>query len=255
MSATPKGCSINSTRIGEGEFRTTHWTVVLAASAANTPGAEAAMAQLCKVYWRPLYVFVRRLGHGTHDGEDLVQAFFAKILEKHYLSGITREGGKFRSYLLKMLKHFLANEWDRAQTQKRGGGNSFLSLDSEAGRGHEQDLAGSCESPLDLIFDREWALTLLEHVMKRLQEEYRFDKKGALFERLQFSLSGSKADVSYQELGGSLGLSESAVKVSIHRLRKRYGELLREQISQTVATPEEVQEEIRYLISIVATPV
>ena len=237
-----------STSSHVADFRTTHWNVVLTAAQKGSPSADEALAKLCKVYWYPLYAFIRRLGHTSHEAEDLTQEFFARLLDKNFLAGIKVEGGRFRSYLLTTLKHFLANEWNRAQTQKRGGGKIFFSLD-------EQDAETRYEfEPTDnvtpeSIFERRWALTLLEQVMNRLAEEYMAEGKAKQFERLQIFLSGDKRSIPYVQTAADLGMSEGAVKVAVHRMRKRYGGLLRAEIAQTVASQGEIEEEIRYLIA------
>ncbi len=165
-------------------FRTTHWSVVLAAKQRDAPEARQALAKLCKAYWYPLYAYVRRRGHNPHDAEDLTQEFFLRLIEKNYLAGISREGGRFRSYLLATLKHFLSNEWERAQTQKRGGGKTILSLDEEqAETRYKFELADSV-SP-DILFERSWALTVLDDAMTRLSQEFRNEGKAELFQQLR----------------------------------------------------------------------
>jgi len=155
---------------GAGAFRTTHWSVVLAASHRNAPNAQDALAKLCQTYWYPLYAYVRRRGHDSHDAEDLTQEFFARLLDKNYLDGITRQGGRFRSYLLTTLKHFLANEWERARTQKRGGGKALVSLDDQDAESRYRFEPADSATP-EILFERRWALTVLDQVMVRLREE------------------------------------------------------------------------------------
>lgn len=190
--------------VGAGAFRTTHWSVVLAAS--------------------------------------------HRLLDKHYLEGITREGGRFRSYLLTTLKHFLANEWERARTQKRGGGKALVSLDDQDAESRYKFEPADRGTP-EILFERRWALTVLDQVMVRLREEYITQGKAVLFEHLQPLLAGDKSLIPCAEVGAALSMSEGAVIVAVHRLRKRYGQLLRDEIAETAATSEEVEDEIRYLIS------
>lgn len=237
-------------RVGDaaGAFRTTHWSVVLAASRRNAPDAQDALAKLCQSYWYPLYAYVRRRGHDSHEAEDLTQEFFARLLDKNYLEGITREGGRFRSYLLTTLKHFLANEWERARAQKRGGGKALVSLDDQDAEARYKFEPADSATP-EILFERRWALTVLDQVMVRLRDEYITQGKAVLFEHLQPLLAGDKSLIPYAEVGAALSMSEGAVKVAVHRLRKRYGQLLQDEIAETVAAPEEVEDEIRYLIS------
>ncbi|MBI4664145.1 MAG: sigma-70 family RNA polymerase sigma factor [Verrucomicrobia bacterium] len=236
-----------STAVGPRDFRTTHWSVVLEAGKGGSSNAPQAMAELCRTYWYPLYAYVRRRGHSAHDAEDLTQEFFARLLEKEYLEGITREGGKFRSFLLTAVKRFLANQWERSQAQKRGGGETIVSIDETIGESRYQIELPDKATPEEL-FERSWAVALIDQVFRRLQDDYRGCGKSELFDRLQSFLSGDKRLIPYAEVGASLEMSDGAVKVAVHRLRKRYGELLREEIAHTVSSPEEVNEEIRHLL-------
>jgi RNA polymerase sigma-70 factor (ECF subfamily) len=238
-------------RFGAGGvgFRTTHWSVVLAAAHRGSPRAEEAVATLCQTYWYPLYAFIRRRGHGPEEAEDLTQEFFARLLDKNYLAGIQVEGGKFRSYLLTLVKHFLANERERERAQKRGGGRACVRLESESGERRYRAEPVETETP-ESLFERHWALTLLDQVMAKLQCEYAQGGKADLFARLRPCLSGAERLLPYAELGAILGVSEGAVKVAVHRLRKRYGELLRAEIADTVGSPAEIDEEIRHLIAV-----
>ena len=229
-------------------FRTTHWSIVLAAANQASPNSQEALARLCETYWYPLYAYARRRGHGPPEAEDLTQEFFSRLLEKEYLAGITQEGGKFRSFLLTALKRFLANQWERAQAQKRGGGITIASVNETDAESRYQ-VEPADEATPEQLFERRWALTLLDQVFHRLQGEYRSSGKTELFDRLQVFLSGDQRLIPYAEVGTSLGMSEGAVKVAVHRLRKRYGELLREEIAQTVSSPQEVDEELRYLVA------
>ncbi len=229
-------------------FATTHWTVVLAAGCRSTPQAAVALEELCRTYWYPLYAYIRRRGYAREDAEDLAQAFFARLLEKNYLEGLSSEKGKFRAFLLAALKHFLANEWDRANRQKRGGGATVLSLNWQSGDSRYQIDPADNLSP-DKLYDRAWAVTLLERVITRLREESIADGKAKLFEQLKPFLMTGKSAIPYAEAAASLDLTEGAVRVAVHRLRQRYRELLRQEISQTLSNSAQVEEELRALFS------
>jgi RNA polymerase sigma factor (sigma-70 family) len=227
-------------------FVTTRWTMVLAAGRKSSPQSERALAELCRAYWLPLYAYVRRRGHSREDAEDLVQAFFARFLEKNYLDGLNAERGKFRAFLLASLKHFLANEWDKSQRQKRGGGALHLSLDWQSAEERLQHEPADNTSP-DRIFDREWALALLEQVIARLRDECASDGKSALYEQTKGFLMLGEQATSYGDAARVLGWEEGAVRVAVHRLRKRYRELLREEIASTLSDPSQVQQELQSL--------
>ena len=237
---------------GGGQFTPTHWSVVLAAAGqADTIHARDALEKLCRNYWLPIYVFVRRQGHGPHDAQDLTQEFFARLLEKNFLAGVQRDKGRFRSFLLASVKHFLANEWDKAKAQKRGGGQVPISIDTTLGEssfGLEPADALTAEK----IYERRWALALLEQVLRRLREEYTRDGKEKQFEQLKLTLTEASRSVPYAEIAVRLGTSEGAVKVAVHRLRQRYRELLRAEIADTVASPGEIDDEIRNLFAALA---
>lgn len=229
-------------------FATTHWSVVLTAQRSDSTRAHAALSHLCQTYWYPLYAFVRRQGHGAHDAQDLTQEFFVRLLEKNYLAIVVRERGKFRSFLLASLKHFLANEWNRAQAAKRGGGLVIASLNETDAEGRYQlDPADTVTA--EKIFERRWATTLLDQVVSRLRDEYGRAEKAKLYEELKHCLTVESRAVPYAELAVRLNMSEGAVKVAVHRLRARYREVLREEIAQTVSSPEEVEEELRHLFA------
>jgi len=219
---------------------------VLAAGQRHTPQSAGALAELCQTYWFPLYAYVRRRGHSKEDAEDSVQAFFARLLEKNFLAGVANEKGKFRAFLLASLKHFLANEWDKTQAQKRGGGAAHLSLDWQTADTKFQVAATNEPSP-DKAFDREWALALLAKVIERLQKECAADGKGKLFEQLKTFLMAGGGDSAQSEVAKSLGMEEGAVRVAVHRLRKRYRQLLRDEIANTLADAAQVDEEMRAL--------
>lgn len=227
-------------------FATTRWTVVLAAGQRHTAQANVALEELCRIYWFPLYAYVRRRGHTREDAEDLVQEFFARFLAKNYLAGLASERGRFRAFLLAALKHFLANEWDRAQTQKRGGGAAHLSLDWQTADTKFQVAAAAEPSP-DQAFDREWALALLERVITRLSDECAAEGKAESFARLKPFLTAARSAMPYAQVAAELGLAEGAVRVAVHRLRRRYRELLRDEIAQTLSDPAQVEEELRAL--------
>ena len=227
-------------------FLTTHWSVVLNARAADSKKAKAALESLCRAYWYPLYAFVRRQGQSPHDAEDLIQGFFAQCIEKNYLHTADQQKGRFRSFLLVALKRFLANEWDRARTRKRGGDRQIISLDAE-----ERYAAEPADSLTpDKLFERRWALTLLENVLEKLKAEQAAAGRLAIFSELQPVLTSRGTP--YTELAKRLGLTESAVKVAVHRLRQRYRELLEAEIADTVSSPAEIAEERRYLLRVLS---
>ncbi|MBI5772644.1 MAG: sigma-70 family RNA polymerase sigma factor [Verrucomicrobia bacterium] len=231
-------------------FAETHWSLVLtAARGGDSTRAGDALAALCQTYWYPLYAFVRRQGHAPHDAQDLTQEFFARLLAKNWLADVNRERGRFRSFLLAAMKHFLANEWDKAQAQKRGGGeHNFFSLDAESAEGRYA-LEPADTATADKLFERRWALTLLDRVLARLKDEHDTPAKRAQFDALKGCLTGASASAPYAELAVKLGMSEGAVKVAAHRLRQRYRELLRAEIAATVGTAAEVDEELRHLFA------
>ena len=236
---------------GADYFATTHWSVVLTAQRSDSTRAQAALSVLCRTYWYPLYAYVRRQGQSPEDAQDLTQEFFARLLARNYLADVSRDKGRFRSFLLAALKHFLANEWDRARAAKRGGGQPPLSLDdTEAENRYRLEPADTMSA--DRIFERRWALTLLEQVLRRLRDDHSAAGKLGLFEELKPCLVDAGSSAPYAELGTRLNMSEGAVKVAVHRLRQRYRELLREEIAQTVATPAEVEDEIRQIIAILS---
>jgi RNA polymerase sigma-70 factor (ECF subfamily) len=230
-------------------FTTTHWSVVLTAMENHSPQAAGALEKLCRIYWYPLYAYVRRKGYDTHNAQDLTQEFFARLLARNYLSVADRNKGKFRSFLLGSLEHFLAREWTKAHAQKRGGGQAIFSLD-EMDAENRYLLEPAHELTPEKIFDRRWATTLLDQAMARLRKDYEADHKGDLFARLEVFLTGNAPETSYAEIAASSNMSEGAVKVAVHRLRQRYGQLVRAEIAQTVAIPEEIDEELQYLFAL-----
>ncbi len=250
---TPEPVDHETTRPPPGPvFVTTRWSVVVSAQGKQSPEATRALEQLCVAYWYPLYAHVRRLGHGPADAEDLTQAFFAKLLEKSWLDVADRERGRFRSFLLSSLKHFLANEWDRSRAQKRGGQFQIISLDAPVGEDRLRHEPATTTTP-EREFDRRWALALLDTVLKRLESEYAEQSKATLFQQLKGTLGGDRAESSHAQLARELGMSEGAVRVAAHRLRLRYRELLRLEIAQTVATAGEVEDELRQLFAALAS--
>ena len=232
-----------------GAFCTTHWSAVLCARDQNSPGADKALASLCEAYWYPLYVYVRRRGYGPIEAEDLTQAFFARVIQGNYLADITPGLGRFRSFLLTSFKHFLANEWDRAHTQKRGGDKTIFSLDDEEAESRYQFELVDDATP-ELIFEKRWALVLLERVLMRLRQEFVTSEKSELFDQLKTFLTTDQPESSYAEIAARTGGKEGTIKVAVHRLRRRYGELLRAEIAETVSNPNEVEDEVRHLITV-----
>jgi RNA polymerase sigma-70 factor (ECF subfamily) len=231
------------------QFATTRWSVVLAAGNDESPGSREALARLCETYWYPLYAFARRWGHTADEAQDLTQGFFARLLEKHYLGDVRPERGRFRSFLLASLKHFLLNERDRVLAQKRGGGHVPVPLEIDTAEGRYRLEPSDTATP-ETIFERRWALTLLDRVGARLREEYAESDRKELFERLEGFLTGQSATPKYAEVGEALGMTEGAVKVAVHRLRRRFGEVLRDEIADTVADPADIEDEIRYLFKV-----
>jgi RNA polymerase sigma factor (sigma-70 family) len=225
-------------------FGTTQWSVVLKAG----QGAEEALVKLCKIYWPPLYSFIRRRGHPVHEAQDLTQAFFAHVLEHRALGTVAPAKGRFRSFLLVSLRHFLDNEWNKAHTLKRGGGQVLISWDEL--KSEDRESLGPCDQLTpEKLFNRRWALMLLERVMNRLRNECVAARKGEVFDKLKDYLTGDQPGKSYQQIAAELHMTEGAVKVTVHRLRRRFGELVREQIGQTVNDPEEINDEIRELFA------
>jgi DNA-directed RNA polymerase specialized sigma24 family protein len=231
-------------------FATTHWSLVVAARDRAEPGADDALAALCALYWYPLYAYIRRRGHGANEAHDLTQGFFTRLLKKDFLAAVDREKGKFRSFLLAACNHFLANERDRARACKRGGGRRVLSFNAADAEGRYLAEPADDLTP-ERLFERRWALALLQQVMTRLRDEFEARGKGRLFDRLRGFLVGEKG-AGYRRAADELGLSEGAIKVAVHRLRQRYRELLHEEIGRTVGGADEVEEEVRALFAALA---
>jgi DNA-directed RNA polymerase specialized sigma24 family protein len=227
-------------------FATTHWTVVLAAGKRQSPQSARALEELCRIYWYPLYAYVRRQGSSKEDAEDSTQAFFARLLERNSFDGLSAEKGKVRAFLLASLKNFLVNEWKRSHRQKRGGGAQTLSLDwQDADSRYHVDPPDHL-SP-DKLYDRAWAVTLLDRVIRQLRQETADEGKAELFDQLKAFLVVGKGAIPYAQTAAALGLNETTLRVAVHRLRKRYRALLREEISQTLSDPGQVDEEMRAL--------
>ena len=241
-----------ATGAGAAQFTTTHWSVVLAARDTASPEADVALAELCRTYWYPLYAFVRRKGHGPHDAQDLTQSFFARLLEKNYVAQADRERGRFRTFLLAALTHFLADEWDKTQRLKRGGGREVISFDAASAE-ERYRLEPIDQLDAAKLYERRWVTTLFDKVLSRLEQEFRDSGKARLFDALKGSLLADDSALSQTELGAQLGLKEDAVKQTVHRMRRRYRELFREEIAQTVAGPGEVEEELKHLFAVLST--
>ena len=235
-----------------GVFATTHWSVVLTAAEQDTPQSNAALEQLCRTYWYPLYAYVRRQGHEVADTQDLIQGFFVHILSRGFLKRAHPAKGKFRSFILGALKYFLADEWAKLQAKKRGGGLVPVFLDAQTAE------ARYGLEPVDLrdperLFERRWATALLDRVLERLEEELSDANRKRVFDELRVFLLGEKASASYAQVAATLQMTESAVKVAVHRLRGRYRELFREEVAHTVEEPSEISEEVRHLFSVLTS--
>jgi len=242
---------ISSTPPGAERFATTHWSVVRAAAKTSSPKYKEALGTLCQTYWFPLYAFLRRHGHNSNQAEEYTQAFFTRLLEKRGLRLADSKRGKFRSFLLAALKNFLADERDRSRAKKRGGGHTILSLDFENAE-NQYTLQPAQQLPPEKLFERSWALTVLERTMARLQDEFCSAKKRKVFDQLKVYLTVKKDSIPYRQVADKLKMTQGAVKVAVHRLRHRYRELLRDEIAQTVATEEQIDEEIRDLFAALA---
>jgi RNA polymerase sigma factor (sigma-70 family) len=234
-----------------GIFATTHWSVVLAAGQRDTPQATAALDQLCRTYWYPIYAYVRRQGHSPEDAQDLTQDFFARLLAKGFPRGAAPERGKFRSFLLTSLRHFLVDQHRHADAAKRGGGQRTTSLDASQAEERFR-LEPQHELTPEKLYEREWAMTLLDRAQSRLQEEYSAAGKADLYERLRGFPLTEKSDCSFQQAASELGMTVSALKSVVYRLRGRYRQLVREEVAHTVADPAELNEEARHLIAVIS---
>jgi len=233
----------------DGQFLTTHWSLVLRAGQTDSKQATEALECLCRAYWYPLYAYVRRQGHPPHDAEDLTQEFFARLLGKEYLRNADRSRGRFRTFLLSSLKNFLINEWRKSIREKRGGGQRVLSLDDTATAEQRFIAEPATGQPPEAQYDRGWAMEVLRRVLERLHAEFVETGKGKLFEELESFLTGDGNAGSYAEIGQRLGLSEGRLKVTVHRMRHRYRELMRREVAKTVDDPGQIDIEIGLLIS------
>ena len=234
-----------------GGFHTTHWTVVLAAGDSTSPRAAEALEQLCRTYWYPLYAYIRRSDFSPQDAEDLTQAFFVRLLEHGRLQLAQRDRGKFRTFLLTALKNFLANEWHRARAEKRGGGAPHLAFDSAEGEVLYQ-LEPAHDLTAEKLYEQSWATALLERVRLRVRQEYAAEGKADRFAAAEQFLPGEDGRKTYGEVAQTLGVPEGTLKSDVHRLKQRYGDLLRAEIMQTVERPEEIAEELRHLMRVLS---
>lgn len=230
---------------GPADFRTTHWSVVLTAGDSRSPSAAQALEELCRTYWYPVYAFLRRDGKAPHDAEDLAQEFFARLLRLHSFAEVAPHKGRFRTFLLASLKHFLADARDAASARKRGGGQAPISLDAATAEERYRLEPVTHVTP-EVLYERRWLASVLEQALRRLGAEYGATGKAALFERLRAFLDTPTGDGEYQSAAGELGLNPGAVAVAVHRLRQRYRDLVRDEIAQTVSSPEELAEELRH---------
>jgi DNA-directed RNA polymerase specialized sigma24 family protein len=244
---------MTGTESGEAEamanrwFATTHWSVVLAAAGTSSPGSDGALERLCRTYWYPLYAFIRRKGDGAHEAEDLTQGFFARFLARRDLEDVAREKGRFRTFLLCAVDHYLANEWDKTRRLKRGGGLAFLPLETAQAEERYGQAPADAGTP-ERVFDRRWAETMLEVVLARLRAEYADAGKDSRFEVLKAFLLGEPEAEGYGAVAARLGMTAPGVKSAVHRMRGRFRDLFREEIAHTVATRAEIDEELRYLV-------
>jgi RNA polymerase sigma factor (sigma-70 family) len=232
---------------GGAAFAATRWTIVLAAAdKSEETRSRLALEELAQGYWFPLYAFVRRQGYSPHDAQDLTQDFFARLIEKGSLAAADKSRGRFRTFLLAALKHFLANDWDRTTAKKRGGGHAPIALDALDAETRYKFEPVDAMTP-ERVFDRRWALAVLDQVMSRLQSDYTYKGQSALYNALRPMLTADRQAQPYAELGRQLGMTEGAVKIAAHRLRRHYREIMRDEIAQTVAGPEEIEAELHHL--------
>jgi RNA polymerase sigma factor (sigma-70 family) len=234
---------------GAAAFTTTHWTTVLEAQG-DSPAAQQALEELCRMYWRPVYSFLRRQGIGAAEAEDITQGFFAQLLERRSFDAVRKEKGRLRSFLLAALKYFLADEQRRTMAIKRGKGQRLIPLE-ELHADERTDMEPSDPMTAEMIYERRWALTVLERVMSRLKNEYRAAGNAALFDSLKQLLPDEPGAPSQAEIAARLGMTENAIRQAFYRFRQRYQSLLREEIAHTVATPGDIEDELRHLIAVV----
>lgn len=229
-------------------FKETHWSIIRSAMDKQRPAAAAdALERLCRIYWPPLYSYLRGLGENPHNAQDLTQEFFARFLDKNFLAAVDESKGRFRSFMLAALKHFLANERDKQRAQKRGGGRSLVSIDFHAAESHGGWEPSSNLTP-EVIFQRRWAAALLEQALTRLRGEYVAAGKEAWFEHLKQTLTEGRGEIAYAALAARLETSEAAVKMAVHRLRQRYRAAVRAEVAATVADPSQIEEELREVL-------
>jgi RNA polymerase sigma-70 factor (ECF subfamily) len=242
------GLNSNEFEAGKGSiFLTTRWSEVLEA-ARDSPSGAAALGEMCRNYWHPVYAFIRRRGFTPSDAEDLTQSFFAHIIANDALAKVERQKGKFRSFVLAALTNFLTNEWAKGTTLKRGGGRQIVSLDDDTGETLHLQEPSAMLTP-ERHFERRWALTLIERTLDALRKEYALGGKARLFVRIESGLTDEVPASAYAQWGAELGMHEGAVRVALHRLRRRFGDALRREVSLTVSQPEEIDEEIRSLLA------
>jgi len=234
-----------------GAFVPTRWSVVIAAARQDTTRAQAALEELCQAYWQPLYCYVRRRGYGEEDARDLTQSFFTKLLQRQWVASAEKEKGRFRTFLLTAMERFLANEWDKVRALKRGGGRPDVPIQCDTTGVRYGVDPPDLRTP-EQDFEYRWAVVLLEQVVQRLESEYELRRQGALFAALKSCLVGERSRQPYADLAAELGMGETAVKVAVHRLRKRYRELLRAEIAETVESEQEVDAEMHYLFGVLA---
>jgi RNA polymerase sigma-70 factor (ECF subfamily) len=230
-------------------FATTHWSVVMLAGDTNSPKAISALERLCRTYWLPLYSYVRRQGYGPHDAQDLTQGFFVRLLRLNSFAQVSQAKGKFRTFLLASLNHYLSDERDRARAEKRGQGQAIISLDETEAEQRYLQVPSAGVAP-EAAFDRGWALTVMEEALKELRDSYITSGKQDLFEHLSAFLSTEGDARQYEALAAKLGMSTGSLPVAVHRLRQRYRECVRLALAQTVASPEDLEEEMNYLFSV-----
>jgi RNA polymerase sigma-70 factor (ECF subfamily) len=234
-----------------GCFVTTHWSVVLTAGGGDALRSQAALEKLCRAYWYPLYAYARRRGHSVEDAQDLTQEFFARVLERQWLARADQAKGRFRTFLLTAMERFLANEWHKARALKRGGGQRSIPIQFDTAETRYGVDPADTRTP-EQAFEYRWALALLDEVVGQLEAEFNARDQAATFAALKPCLVGDRASQPYAELAVKLGMEEGTVKVAVHRLRQRYRELLRAEIANTVATPGEVDAEMRHLFKVLA---
>lgn len=239
----------NSTPGPAAVFATTHWSVVLEAGQDESAGSRAALEQLCRNYWRPIYAYIRRRGHAPHEAEDLTQSFLAHFLERKLLSVVDRQRGRFRTFVLHACEYFLAKEWRNATRLKRGGGHQILSLDVSAAEDGYQNEPADHLTP-ERLYERQWVLSLLELALERLRQEWIVAGKTTQFAILQLFLSGERKSMTCAQAALELGMSEGAVRTAVHRLRQQYAEIVRSEVGQTLTRQEDLEEELRHLLSV-----